>query len=63
MKLNIDEMKAANAASEEVGGYLERIGKTDLSEMSEAEWLGFIQHAYACVCGQVYKIWENEVPF
>jgi len=63
MQLNVDEKKAANAASEAVGSYLERLGKTDLATMTEAEWLGFIQHTYACVCTEVGRIWEKEVPF
>lgn len=63
MNLNVDEKKAVNAASANVGEYLERIGKTDLAQMTEAEWLGFIGHAYACVCAEVHEIWKREVPF
>lgn len=63
MNLNVDEKKAINTASPAVGEYLERIGKTDLATMTEAEWIGFIGHAYQCVCKEVHAIWEREVPF
>lgn len=63
MSLNVDEKKAVRAVSNEVGEYLDRIGKTDLATMTEAEWLGFIEHAYDRVCTHVRKIWETEVPF
>lgn len=62
MDLNIDEKRAANAASAAVGEYLEAIGKTDLAAMTEAEWVGFISHAYAIVAGEVRKLWQEE-PF
>lgn len=62
-QLNVDEKRAVGSASEEVGAYLDRIGKTDLATMTEAEWLGFIAHAYGTVSAEVSKIWENEVPF
>lgn len=61
--LNVDEKRAVSAASEEVGSYLEQIGKTDLATMTEEEWLGFVAHAYGSVSAEVRKIWENEVPF
>lgn len=63
MDLNVDEKRAVNAASGAVGEYLEQIGKTDLAAMTEAEWLGFIGHAYGAVAGEVRKIWRDEVPF
>lgn len=61
--LNVDEKRAVSTASEEVGAYLESIGKTDLATMTEDEWLGFVAHAYGTVAEEVRKIWENEVPF
>lgn len=63
MQLNIDEKRAIHAASAEIGGWLDRLGKSDLATMSEAEWLGFLGHAYATICNEVRKVWENEVPF
>jgi hypothetical protein len=62
-QLNVDEKRAVNSASPEVGAYLDQIGKTDLATMTETEWLGFIAHAYGTVSAEVRKIWENEVPF
>ena len=61
--LNETEKQAAAAASEAVGAYLERIGKTDLATMTEAEWLGFVGHAYGCVGEAVKAIWEKDCPF
>ena len=62
MQLSVDEKRAVASASETVGSYLENIGKTDLATMTEAEWLGFIAHAYGCVTDEVRKIWAD-VPF
>lgn len=63
MKIMVDELKAVHAVSEEVGAYLERIGKTDLAAMTEAEWIGFIGHAYVCVSRKVADQWANDIPF
>ena len=63
MELNVDEKRAVERASAEVGEYLEHIGKTDLAAMTEAEWLGFIAHTYFNVCLKVRDIWDSEVPF
>lgn len=63
MQITVDEKKAVGAVSEEVGAYLERIGKTDLATMTEAEWLGFIGHAYVCVSRKVAEQWKDDIPF
>ena len=63
MELNPDEKRAVQDASAEVGEYLERIGKTDLAAMTEAEWLGFIAHTYYNVCLKVRDIWARDCPF
>lgn len=34
--------RALEAASNEAGRYLENIGKTDLADLTEAEWKGFV---------------------
>lgn len=34
--------KALDAASDEAGSYLENLGKTDLAELTEVEWRGFV---------------------
>jgi len=63
MELNVDEKRAVLDASAEVGEYLDRIGKTDLAQMTEDEWLGFIAHTYYNVCLKVRAIWEKDCPF
>ncbi len=63
MPLNVDEMRAVSTASSAIGEWLDALGKTDLAQMTEGEWLGFLAHVYASVCAEVRKIWENEVPF
>lgn len=63
MQLNVDEKRAVNTASPAIGEWLDTLGKTDLAQMTEAEWLGFLTHVYASICAEVRKIWENEVPF
>jgi hypothetical protein len=63
MELNVDERRAVGEVSAEVGSYLDRLGKTDLATMTEQEWLGFIGHAYACVCAKVHEQWARDVPF
>ncbi len=63
MQLNVDEMRAVSTASSAIGEWLDALGKTDLAQMTEGEWLGFLAHVYASVCAEVRKVWENEVPF
>lgn len=62
-ELNKVENEAVAAASAEAGAYLERIGKTDLTQMTEAEWLGFIGHAFGAVSAEVRKLWKEDCPF
>lgn len=62
MDLSVDEKRAIETASPAIGEYLEGIGKTDLAQMSEGEWLGFLHHAYTHSCAEVRKLW-NEAPF
>lgn len=64
MSLNMDEYEAVEAAGDEVGEFLEGIGKTDLATLTREEWLDFVAHAYECVCTRVRAKWEaGEVPF
>lgn len=63
MQLNVDEKRAVTTASPVIGEWLDALGKTDLAQMTEGEWLGFLAHVYASVCAEVRKVWENEVPF
>ena len=37
------EIAAIMATGPKAGDYLDRLGKTDLATMNEAEWLGFIE--------------------
>lgn len=37
------EIEAIHAASEPAGEYLESLGKTDLAELEEAEWLTLLE--------------------
>lgn len=62
-KISVDESRAIHAASEAIGQYLEKIGKSDLATMTEAEWIGFLGHAYGSICEEVRAIWSREVPF
>lgn len=61
--LNALETGAAAKASEAAGEYLEQIGKTDLATMTDAEWFGFLAHAYAAVASEVSAVWAADVPF
>lgn len=63
MQLNVDEKRAVNTASPVIGEWLDALGKTDLAQMTEGEWLSFLAYVYASVCAEVRKVWENEVPF
>ncbi|WP_310533160.1 DUF6511 domain-containing protein [Novosphingobium sp.] len=63
MRLNPTETKAVYNASPAVGEYLETMGKTDLADMTEAEWLGFLGHAFNCIAGEVSAIVKDECPF
>lgn len=61
--INALESGAVAKASGNVGEYLEALGKTDLAQMTEAEWHGFIGHAYASVATEVAAVWAADVPF
>lgn len=37
------EKEALTLAGQEAGGWLESIGKTDLAQLTEAEWLMFLE--------------------
>jgi hypothetical protein len=63
MAPNRDEERATAQASEAVGEYLERIGKTDLAAMTPDEWAGFIAHTFACVAAEVRNICAEDTPF
>jgi archaellum component FlaD/FlaE len=63
MTLNQTEQAALYASSEAIGGYLESIGKTDMSDMTEMEWLGFIAHAYNIMSNEIRIIVDSDVPF
>lgn len=63
MRLNPDEQKAVYNASAAVGEYLETLGKTDLADMTEAEWLGFLGHAFDTIAREVSKIVADQCPF
>lgn len=60
---NKDELRAVEQASEAVGGYLEKIGKTDLAAMTPDEWHGFIAHTFAAVAAEVRLISYEDTPF
>ena len=62
MNVTVEERQAIEAASPAIGEYLESIGKTDLAQMSEEEWLGFLGHAFVVTCLEVRKRWD-EAPF
>lgn len=57
------EIGAVAQASAAVGEYLEALGKTDLAQMTEADWHGFIGHAYTSVASEVAAVWAADVPF
>ena len=57
------EQRAVEAASERIGFYLEKIGKTDLAAMTADEWSGFLLYAFTCTAEEVRNIVTEEVPF
>lgn len=61
--LNALETGAAHRASAAAGAYLEQLGKTDLAQMTESEWVGFLGHAYTVVAEEVRAEWAADVPF
>lgn len=63
MTLNQTEEAALYKSSEAIGGYLENISKTDLADMTEMEWLGFIAHAYAVMAREMQLIVDTDCPF
>lgn len=63
MTLNSTETAALYKSSEAIGAYLETIGKSDLAEMTEMEWLGFIAHAFVTMANEVRLIVDSDCPF
>lgn len=62
--LNHFENQAIDAASEQAGGYLERIGKTDLSTLSAEEWLAFLQIVFVTATSTIQRLSNDQaVPF
>ena len=61
--LDAQEFAGIIAASKTCGGILESMGKTDLAQMTQEEWLDFLAGAYAAICAQVAQAWTDEVPF
>ena len=57
------EQRAVEAASEEIGSYLDQIGKTDLAAMTGEEWQDFLLHAFTCTAYEIRNIVAEEVPF
>lgn len=43
-ELNRLEREAIKAAGREAGGFLDGLNKTDLAQLSEADWLQFLAH-------------------
>lgn len=57
------EKQAVEAASEAIGAYLEQLGKTDLAQMTAAEWQGFLEHAFLSVALEIRNIAYQDTPF
>lgn len=58
-----DEKRAVAEASGACGEYLEKIGKTDLAQMTPDEWEGFLAHAFIAIAQEVRTIAYEEAPF
>lgn len=63
MNLTTDEYECIMAASPVIGEHLETLGKSNMAEMTEIEWLDFIAFTYSAVCIETRKVWDNDVPY
>ena len=57
------EYAAVEAASENAGGFLDKLGKTDIATLTGEEWLDFILTTYMAVCNRVSELSRDDVPF
>lgn len=65
MTLTNDEYDSIMEASPAIGEHLESMGKTDMADMSEEQWLDFIAFAYAEICkhNQIKWTGPDGAPF
>jgi len=63
--LTASEEAAAAKGGEEAGAYLDKIGKTDLATLSDAEWAGFVEHLVTGYCDHLRELAADmsECPF
>ncbi|GAC1509731.1 MAG: hypothetical protein NVS1B6_16820 [Steroidobacteraceae bacterium] len=60
LDLSSQEIAAIQAASPAGGEYLDRLGKTDLAQLSEAEWMGFLE---AVITAFLDSMAKQHAPF
>jgi hypothetical protein len=58
-----DEKAAVAAGGEAAGAYLDRIGKTDLATLTEAQWGEFCGTLFKATCAAMRAAADDEIPF
>lgn len=58
-----DETAAALVGGKAAGAYLDNLGKTDLTEMTQEEWQAFCTTLFAKACEELARQADASVPF
>jgi hypothetical protein len=61
--LSQNEITAIMAASEPAGSYLEGIGKTDLAQMNESEWMTLLECIIVTALNTLADLSVKDIPF
>lgn len=57
------ERAAIIVGGDAAGGYLDRLGKTDLATMTEEEWREFCKVLFEATCAEMKRVADDEIPF
>lgn len=63
IEITKNETAAAEAGGKAAGAYLESIGKTDLTDMSQEEWRVFCETLFSSACKNLADQADSHIPF
>ena len=58
-----DERAAALCGGRAAGAYLDQIGKSDLTDMTQEEWARFCETLFESACAELARQADETVPF
>lgn len=57
------EIAAMEQASNMAGEYIEHLGKTDMAQFNEEEWMTLVEVICGAFTDELRKLSESEIPF